>query len=130
MSKAGCGSATNRHFSPTISDPTMILLNVYRLNDSSMGFYHTGLVYDNDEFTFCQDTGIYCHSPRDCTWATYLGSVRLGSTLTKRKCFNLIILGEERDSVMVHQTRLIIIHLLTRVLVVNFKGSLCFISSS
>ena len=76
-------------------DPTMILINVYRLKDSNLGFYHTGLVYDNDEFTFCQDTGIYCHSPRDCAWATYLGSVRLGTTLTKRKRFNLIILGEQ-----------------------------------
>lgn len=76
-------------------DPSVpVLLNVYRLNDSRLGFYHTGLVYHRAEFTFCQDTGIYCHAPRDCAWATFLGSVRLGSTLTTQKRFNHMVLGK------------------------------------
>ena len=40
-----------------ISDAKVIKLNVYRLRDSSLGFYHTGLEFDNREYTYCCGIG-------------------------------------------------------------------------
>ena len=90
-------SITNLNFelgTPSIFlAPQMLFLNVYRLDDSGLGFYHTGLVFEGHEYTFCQDTGIYCHRPRDCSWATFLGVKRLGVSGVTRKAFHKMLAG-------------------------------------
>ena len=51
---------------------------MYKLKDSDLGFYHTGIEIHGSEFTFCQDKGIVRHKPRKCDWGHFLGSIRLG----------------------------------------------------
>jgi hypothetical protein len=63
------------------------------MNDSDLGFYHSGLVFRSDEYTYCQDMGIIRHDPRTSAHSTYLGSVRLGRTQMQDKRFLRIIKG-------------------------------------
>lgn len=38
----------------TFADSNVVYLNVYRLRDSDLGFYHTGIVFLGVEYTYCQ----------------------------------------------------------------------------
>ena len=55
-----------------------VYIHVYRLKDSDLGFYHSGIELHGVEFTFCCDRGIVRHKPRQCDWGDFLGSIRLG----------------------------------------------------
>ena len=55
-----------------------VYIHVYKLKDSDLGFYHTGIELHGSEFTFCCDRGIVRHKPRKCDWGHFLGSIRLG----------------------------------------------------
>ena len=76
-----------------IADLSLVVLNVYRMNDSDLGFYHSGLLFRSKEYTYCQDLGIIHHEPRLCTYSTYLGSVRLGRTHVHEEDFDKMIEG-------------------------------------
>ena len=76
-----------------IADLSLVVLNVYRMNDSDLGFYHSGLLFRSKEYTYCQDLGIIHHEPRLCTYSTYLGSVRLGRTQVHEEDFDKMIEG-------------------------------------
>ncbi len=70
----------------------VVVLNVYRINDV-LGCYHTGIVVNGDEFTFCQHQGILKHDPRKVAFATFLGGVRLGRVVVTER--QLTVLWEE-----------------------------------
>ena len=55
-----------------------VYIHVYKLKDSDLGFYHSGIELHGTEFTFCCDRGIVRHKPRKCDWGDFLGSIRLG----------------------------------------------------
>ena len=71
-----------------------VYIHVYKLKDSDLGFYHTGIELYGSEFTYCQvrydfnftgnviiwcqDRGIVRHRPRKCDWGQFLGSINLG----------------------------------------------------
>ncbi len=74
---------------------SLVLLNVYRMNDSDLGFYHRGVVHKGLEYTYCQDIGVVTHEPRECIYSTYLGSVRLGRTKLKEAEFLNVIKGTD-----------------------------------
>ena len=80
-----------------IADSSLVILNVYRMNDSDLGFYHSGLLYHSKEYTYCQDLGIINHEPRLCTYSTYLGSVRLGRTNMQEENFHDMIRGSDSE---------------------------------
>ena len=63
------------------------------MNDSDLGFYHSGLLFRSKEYTYCQDLGIIHHEPRLCTYSTYLGSVRLGRAQVHEEDFDQMIEG-------------------------------------
>ena len=71
----------------------IVHLNVYRLTDSHLGFYHTGLEFRNREYTYCCDSGIVHHPPRRCKFATILGYVTLGPSLASYDQFWDIMRG-------------------------------------
>ncbi len=73
----------------------MVCLNVYRLKDSDLGFYHSGLVFCGVEYTYCQGIGICYHRPSQCSWAHHLGYVRLGYTQVDETSFEAILKGTE-----------------------------------
>ena len=58
----------------------LVRLNVYRLTDSSFGFYHSGVEFLNVEYTYCCGIGICYHKPKQCHFATLLGTIQLGYT--------------------------------------------------
>jgi len=61
-----------------------VYIHVYKLKESELGFYHTGIELHGVEFTFCENKGIVRHRPRKCEWGQFLGSIRLGEVnLTK-----------------------------------------------
>lgn len=68
------------------------------MNDSDLGFYHSGILYHAKEYTYCQDMGIINHEPRLCTYSTYLGSVRLGRTQIQEEAFHEMIQGSDHCS--------------------------------
>ena len=72
----------------------MIKLNVYRLRDSSLGFYHTGLEYDNREYTYCCGIGICYHKPKRCHFAVLLGTKPLGYVDIDSESFQTILKGK------------------------------------
>ena len=72
---------------------TIVQLNVYRLTDSRLGFYHTGLEFRNREYTFCFANGIIHHPPRKCKFAVLLGRVTLGPSLASYEQFWDIMRG-------------------------------------
>ena len=41
-----------------------VYIHVYKLKDSDLGFYHTGIEVYGTEFTYCCDRGIVRHRPR------------------------------------------------------------------
>ena len=61
-----------------ITENFVVKLNVYKLKDSSLGFYHTGVEFRNLEYTFCCGIGICYHKPRHCHFAILLGTIQLG----------------------------------------------------
>ena len=63
------------------------------MNDSDLGFYHSGILHRGNEYTYCQDLGILTHEPRLCSYSTYLGSVRLGRTKMQDEAFLKMIEG-------------------------------------
>ena len=69
---------TNIEKCNSISERYPIKLNVYRLKDSSIGFYHSGVVFKGHEYTYCCGVGICYHKPKKCHFASYLGSICLG----------------------------------------------------
>ena len=77
-------------------EPRGVYLNVYRINDK-IGFYHTGIVLFNAEFTFCQDAGICQHEPRKVAFAKFLGSVRLGMSEWSEMQFQLLLADMEKN---------------------------------
>mgnify|MGYP001412119884 FL=1 len=90
-----------------ISAWEQVYIHVYKLKDSDLGFYHTGIELYGSEFTYCQvlilaltsnsvsiaylfflhiqsnkkimakDRGIVRHRPRKCDWGQFLGSINL-----------------------------------------------------
>lgn len=70
---------------------TLVKLNVYRLADSTMGFYHTGFEFCDVEYTYCYDTGICFHTPRRCHFAQLLGTIRLGHVDISQQDFQTIL---------------------------------------
>ena len=72
----------------------VVQLNVYRLTDSRLGFYHTGLEFRNKEYTYCFNSGIIQHPPRRCKYATLLGTVTLGPVLASYDEFYEIMKGK------------------------------------
>ena len=75
------------------SDAKVIRLNVYRLRDSSLGFYHTGLEYENKEYTYCCGIGICYHKPKRCHFAVHLGTKTLGYVDIDPESFQTILKG-------------------------------------
>ena len=71
-----------------------IKLNVYKLKDSSLGLYHTGVEFGDLEYTFCHGMGIAYHRPKKCHFATLLGSKNLGYTEISKDSFQSILKGE------------------------------------
>ena len=55
-----------------------VYVHVYKLKNSELGFYHTGIELHGVEFTYCENRGIARHRPRRCDWGQFLGSIRLG----------------------------------------------------
>ena len=74
----------------------VVQLNVYRLTDSRLGFYHTGLEFRNKEYTYCFNSGIIQHPPRRCKYATLLGTVTLGPVLASYDEFYEIMKGNDK----------------------------------
>ena len=74
----------------------VVQLNVYRLTDSRLGFYHTGLEFRNKEYTYCFNSGIIQHPPRRCKYATLLGTVTLGPVLASYDEFYEIMKGKHK----------------------------------
>ena len=70
-----------------------IKLNVYKLKDSSLGLYHTGVEFGELEYTYCHGMGIAYHKPKKCHFATLLGSKHLGFTEIDKNTFQSIIKG-------------------------------------
>ena len=64
-----------------------IKLNVYKLKDSSLGLYHTGVEFGDLEYTYCHGIGIAYHKPKKCHFATLLGSKHLGSIEIDKETF-------------------------------------------
>ena len=62
----------------SISERYPIKLNVYRLKQSSIGLYHSGVVYKGYEYTYCCGVGICYHKPKKCHFASYMGTICLG----------------------------------------------------
>ena len=71
-----------------------IKLNVYKLKDSSLGLYHTGVEFGDLEYTFCHGMGIAYHRPKKCHFATLLGSKNLGHTEISKDSFQNILKGD------------------------------------
>ena len=55
-----------------------VYIHVYKLKNSELGFYHTGIELHGVELTYCENRGIVRHRPRKCDWGQFLGSIRLG----------------------------------------------------
>ena len=72
-----------------------IKLNVYKLKDSSLGLYHTGVEFGDFEYTYCHGMGIAYHRPKKCHFATLLGSKNLGYTEISKDSFQNILKGED-----------------------------------
>ncbi len=90
-------SSLHLSVAPAATSPSSpVRLHVYRINDG-LGFYHTGVVFGRQEYTFCQDAGICRHKPGEVSFATFLGSVRLGSTAADRRQFQEILKGTIRQ---------------------------------
>ena len=66
---------------------------MYRLTDSRLGFYHTGLEFRQREYTYCFQNGIIHHPPRRCKFAELLGRVTLGPSLASYEQFWDIMRG-------------------------------------
>ena len=79
---------------------TIVQLNIYRLTDSQLGFYHTGLEFRNREYTYCFDTGIIYHPPRRCKFAIFLGTVTLGPVLASYDQFWDIMRGNVNNKIL------------------------------
>ena len=79
-----------KHF---FSESINIKLNVYKLKDSSLGLYHTGVEFGDLEYTYCHGIGIAYHKPKKCHFATLLGSKHLGSTEIDKDAFQSILKG-------------------------------------
>lgn len=62
-----------------------VYIHVYKLKDSDLGFYHTGIELHGLEFTYCVDRGIVRHRPRRCDWGHFLGSIRLGEVCLSKE---------------------------------------------
>lgn len=75
-------------------------LNVYRINDK-IGFYHTGLVFENVEYTFCQTSGISSHEPKNVAFADFLGTVTLGKTLIGVEKFKKLLKGNDVENMYI-----------------------------
>ena len=72
----------------------MAMLQVYRLEDSKFGFYHSGFEYRGIEYTFCANIGICYHAPKRCSFAKHLGVVRLGKVDIPPEEFKEILKGD------------------------------------
>lgn len=61
-----------------------VVINVYDLNENNtllyswgLGFYHSGVQIDNEEFTF-STSGVFSHSPKNVPDAPFRESIRIG----------------------------------------------------
>ena len=72
----------------------MVKLNVYKLTESQLGFYHTGVEFRGREYTYCFNLGICHHPPRSINFATFLGAVRLGPVLASYDQFWDVLRGD------------------------------------
>ena len=71
-----------------------VKLNVYRLKDSSIGFYHSGVAFKGHEYTYCCGVGICYHKPKKCHFASFLGTINLGFVNMDVENFRLILQGK------------------------------------
>ncbi len=85
---------TNFKFSPVIESST-VRLNVYRLKESMVGLYHSGVEFRGLEYTYCCGIGICYHKPRKCQFAILLGSIRLGEIDIDLATFQGILKGKQ-----------------------------------
>ena len=77
-------------------------LNVYRLTDSQLGFYHTGIEFRAREYTYCYEIGIIHHPPRRCKFAVLLGTVSLGPVLASYNQFWDIMRGNVNMAIFLY----------------------------
>jgi len=82
-----------KKISKGFDDNTTVQLQVYLLRDSKLGFYHTGLEFRGQEYTFCANVGICQHTPKLCCFAEHLGSVNLGTVTMLEDEFKDILRG-------------------------------------
>ena len=54
-----------------------VYIHVYKLKDSDLGFYHTGIEVYGTEFTYCCDRGIVRHRPRRSDMPAMFDDVRM-----------------------------------------------------
>ncbi|XP_023345388.1 uncharacterized protein LOC111714496 isoform X2 [Eurytemora carolleeae] len=69
-----------------------VYIHVYRLKDSDLGFYHTGIEIYCREYTYCCSLGIVQHDPRLCDFGDFLGTIYLGDVnLTQIQVEDILI---------------------------------------